>query len=128
MHIGGYSAVSAAVKQLGGVVPLELARQSGFTVAGPYYGPFANSKATVQRAAALGMHVAAQLEVPPALHFSKEEASRALELRGARMAALPEAELRAWVQEDMNSFLKDPALDRAVSCWAISPEELQRTR
>lgn len=128
MHIGGYSPVSRPVKQLGGGVPLELAKQSGFTVVGPYYGSFAGSQATVQRAAALGLHIAAQLEPPPALHFSKEEAHDALNLRGARMAALPESELRAWVQEDMNNFLKDPELNRAVSCWAIAPEELRHWR
>ena len=128
MHIGGYSAVSRPVKQLGGGVPLELAKQSGFTVVGPYYGPFAGSQATVQRAAALGLHVAAQLAPPSALHFSKEEAKDALNLRGARMAVLSEAELRASVQASMNNFLTDPELNRAVSCWAIAPEELRHWR
>jgi hypothetical protein len=126
MHIGGYSPVSAPVKQLGGIIPLDLAKQSGFTVAGPYYGPFARSKETMERAAALGMHVAAQLEVPPVLQFNKDEDP--LKLRGARMAALPEPELRRWVQEDMNNFLKNSELNRAVSCWAIAPEELRHWR
>ncbi|MCX7044438.1 MAG: hypothetical protein NTX50_02990 [Candidatus Sumerlaeota bacterium] len=125
MHIGGYSPTIAPVKQLGDIIPMELAKKSGFTVAGPYYGAFAGSKANMERAAALGMHVAAQLEVPPALRFNKEEAKDALKLRGARMTALPEADLRKWIQEDMEQFLKNPELNRAVSCWAISPEELR---
>ena len=125
MHIGGYSPVVTAVPALGGAVPLELARAAGFTVAGPYYGPFSNSKATMERAAELGMHVAAQLEVPPTLRFSSAEAKDALKLRGARMSALTEDELRAWVRKDMEQFLTNPILNRAVSCWAIAPEELR---
>jgi len=125
MHIGGYSPSATPVEQLGGIVPLELARQAGFTVAGPYYGPFAGAKPMMERAAALGMKVAARLEVPPALHFSKEVANSALNLRGARMDAIPETELRQWVLEDMSHFLNNAAINRAVSCWAISPEELR---
>jgi hypothetical protein len=126
MHIGGYSPGHAPQKQLGGIVPLELARESGFTVAGPYYGSFAGSSATVARAAELGLRVAAQLEVPPVLRFAKGEDP--LALRGARMAALPEAELREWVRSDMANFLTNPFLERAVSCWAIAPEELRHWR
>ena len=126
MHIGGYSPGHMPQKQLGGIVPLELAQKSGFTVAGPYYGAFAGSRATVERAAELGMHVAAQLQVPPVLRFAKGEDP--LALRGARMAALPEAELRAWVRSDMDNFLTNPVLERAVSCWAIAPEELRHWR
>ena len=125
MHIGGYSPVATAVSALGGAVPLELAKAAGFTVAGPYYGPFEKSKATMERAAQLGMHVAAQLEVPPALRFSGAEAKDALRLRGARMAALGETALRAWVRADMEQFLTNPILNQAVSCWAIAPEELR---
>jgi len=125
MHIGGYSPVSKAVPALGGVIPLELTKAAGFTVAGPYYGPFEKSKATMERAAELGMHVAAQLEVPPSLRFSAAEATNALRLRGARMAALKERELRTWVRADMEQFLTNPILNRAVSCWAIAPEELR---
>lgn len=125
MHLGGYSVGAAAVKQLGGIVPMELAKKAGFTVAGPYYGPFANSKAAMERAASLGLKVAAQLEVPPALHFSKEEAPNALKLRGPKMEALSEEDIRKWVREDMDNFLKNPVLNKAVSCWAVSPEELR---
>ena len=125
MHIGGYSPVATAVSALGGAVPLELAKAAGFTVAGPYYGPFERSKATMERAAELGMHVAGQLEVPPGLRFSGVEAKDALRLRGARMAALGEEALRAWVRADMEQFLTNPVLNRAVSCWAIAPEELR---
>ena len=125
MHIGGYSPVNTAVPALGGAIPLELAKVAGFTVAGPYYGPFAKSRATMERAAELGMYVAAQLEVPPTLRFKGVEAKDALKLRGSRMAALKEDELRAWVRADVEQFLTNPILNRAVSCWAIAPEELR---
>jgi hypothetical protein len=128
MHIGGYSPVSAPVKQLGGIVPLELAKKSGFTVAGPYYGPFEKSKEMVEHAAALGMHVAAQLQEHPALREDRkagEQPGDALKRRPAVMATIPEADLRRWVQERMNDYLNNPAPDRALSCWAISPEELR---
>lgn len=123
MHIGGYSVGKDPVKQLGGIVPMELAKESGFTVAGPYYGSFAGARAVMEHASGLGLHVAAQLEVPPALHFKKGE--DALKLRAGRMAALTDAGLRAWVQEDMNNFLTNAILNKAVSCWAIAPEELR---
>lgn len=125
MHIGGYSPAGTPIKELGGVVPIELASQSGFTVAGPYYASFAGARAMLERAAALGMHVAVQLQVPPSLAFQGDEAKDSLRLRGPRMAVLPEAELRAWVQKDMNQYLNHPVLGTAVSCWAVSPEELR---
>jgi hypothetical protein len=125
MHIGGYSPGSTGVSALKGAVPLELAKAAGFTVAGPYYGPFDKSTATMERAAELGMHVAAQLEVPPALRFSRAEAKDALKLRPTRMTALQEEALRGWVRADMEQFLTNPILNRAVSCWAIAPEELR---
>jgi hypothetical protein len=118
MALGLYS-ISGKSSANPAMTYLARAAQSGFNLAGPYYGTNWQNFSPIYAANSEGMKFTYQIRQPASLN------GIAIDQRASVLDKLTDAQMAASVREQITAVLNDPIARDTVVRWALGPEELR---